>query len=115
MQYFVSSDVLSAQATDCIAVAVYEDGKLSPSAETLNSASQDKLNSCYARGDINGKAGQLLLLQDLPGINSPRVLLVGAGQQGKTTENDFNSASTAMAKWLNESAAQNAISCLSEI
>ncbi|MEX0616035.1 MAG: M17 family peptidase N-terminal domain-containing protein, partial [Methylophaga sp.] len=69
MQYFVSSDVLSAQATDCIAVAVFEDGKLSPSAESLNSASQDKLNSCFARGDITGKAGQLLLLQDLPGIN----------------------------------------------
>jgi len=115
MQYFVSSDVLSAQASDCVAVAIFEDGKLSPSAEALNSASQDKLNNCLARGDISGKAGQLLLLQDLPGINSPRVLLVGAGKQGDTTENDFNSASTAMAKWLNESAAQNAISCLSEI
>lgn len=115
MQYFVSSDVLSAQATDCIAVAVFEDGQLSPSAESLNSASQDKLKSCFARGDITGKAGQLLLLQDLPGINSPRVLLVGGGKHGKTSENDFNNACLAMAKWLNESAAQSAISCLSDI
>lgn len=114
MQYFVSSDVLSAQATDCVAVAVFEDGKLSASAEALNSASQNKLNSCFARGDITGKAGQLLLLQDLPGINSPRVLLVGAGKHGETNENDFNSAAIAMAKWLNESAAQSAISCLAE-
>ncbi len=115
MQYFVRNDVLSAQAIDCVAVAVFEEGKLSPSAESLNNASQDKLNSCFARGDITGKAGQLLLLQDLPGINSPRVLLVGAGKHGDTTENDFNSAAIAMAKWLNESAAQSAISCLAEI
>lgn len=115
MQYFVSSDVLSAQATDCIAVAVFEDGQLSPSAENLDKASQGSLKRCFDRGDIAGKAGQLLLLQDLPGINSPRVLLVGGGKQGKTTENDFNNASTSMAKWLNESAAQSAISCLAEI
>lgn len=115
MQYFVTTDALPTQQTDCIAVAVFEDQQLSPSAQQLDSASQNKLTQVMQRGDINGKAGQLLLLQDISGIESPRILLVGCGKYEKTTENDFNSATVAMAKWLNESAVKHAISCLADV
>lgn len=115
MQYFVTTDVLPSQKTDCIAVAVFEGNTLSPAAETLNTASDGALQRALERGDISGKAGQTLLLQDLNGIESPRVLLVGSGKNGKATENDFNTTTMAMAKCLNSSAAQHAISCLAEV
>lgn len=55
------------------------------------------------------------MLHDVEGIASERVLLVGCGKQDKITENNFNSAITAMAKVVNESGATSATSCLCEI
>ena len=115
MQYFVTTEALATQKSDCIAVAVFEQGQLSPSAKTLNELSNNAISRVIERGDIAGKAGQTVLLHELTGINSPRVLLVGCGKQDNTTENDFNTAITAMAKVLNESGANNAISCLAEV
>ena len=114
MQYFVTKDVLPTQSTDCIAVAVFEDNQLSPAAASLSVASNGFIQRVIDRGDMNGKPGQLLLLQDIEGIASPRVLLVGCGKFDKTSENDFNTACVSMAKWLNDSAATQAISCLAE-
>ena len=114
MQYFVTKDVLPTQSIDCIAVAIFEEQQLSPSAAALDTAAKGLIQRVIERGDINGKPGQTMLLQDIDGIASPRVLLVGCGKFEKTTENDFNTATVAMAKWLNESSATQAISCLAE-
>ena len=114
MQYFVTKDVLPTQSIDCIAVAVFEGNQLSPAAATLNTASKGLIQRVIERGDISGKPGQTMLLQDIEGISSPRVLLVGCGKFEKTSENDFNAACISMARWLNESAATQAVSCLAE-
>jgi leucyl aminopeptidase len=115
MQYFVTTEALTTQKSDCIAVAVFEKGQLSPSAQILNELSNNAINRVIERGDISGKAGQTLLLHELAGIDAPRVLLVGCGKQDNTTENDFNIAVTTMAKVLNESGAISATSCLAEV
>lgn len=80
MQYFVTKDVLPTQSIDCIAVAVFEGNQLSPAAATLNTASKGLIQRVIERGDISGKPGQTMLLQDIEGISSPRVLLVGCGK-----------------------------------
>jgi leucyl aminopeptidase len=115
MQYFVITEALATHKSDCIAVAVFEQGQLSPSAKTINELSNNAIGRVIERGDIAGKSGQTLFLHELNGVNSPRVLLVGCGKQEKTTENEFNTAVTAMTKVLNESGASNASSCLAEI
>ncbi|MDO7667948.1 MAG: leucyl aminopeptidase [Pseudomonadota bacterium] len=115
MQYFVTTEALATQKSDCIAVAVFEQGQLSPSAKTLNKLSNNAISRIIERGDISGKAGQTVFLHELAGINSTRVLLVGCGKQENTTENEFNTAITAMAKVLNESGAISATSCLAEV
>lgn len=115
MQYFVTSDALSSQQTDCVVVAIYDEGELSPSAAQLDEDTQGAVQRVLDTGDISGKAGQTLFLHHPAGISSPRILLVGVGKKGKTTENDFNSATTAMAQALNESGAQNAVCCLAEV
>ncbi|NQY27498.1 MAG: leucyl aminopeptidase [Piscirickettsiaceae bacterium] len=115
MQYFVTTKTPITQESDCIVVAIFADGELSPSATIINEQSQGYINKIIERGDMSGKAGQTLLLQDVAGITSPRVLLVGCGKKDKTNEKDFNSAITAMTKVLNESGATDATSCLAEI
>ncbi len=115
MQYFVTTNATISHQTDCIAVAVFDQGMLSPSALDIDKQSDGYINKMIKRGDVSGKTGKTLLLQDVAGILSPRVLLVGCGKQGETSEDDFNSALTAMAQILNECGAANATSCLAEI
>lgn len=115
MQYFVTSDALASQQTDCLAVAIYDQSELSPSAAQLDEDTQGAIQRVLDTGDISGKAGQTLYLHHPAGISSPRILLVGVGKKGKTTENDFNTATTAMAQALNESGAQTAVCCLAEV
>jgi len=115
MQYFVTTDALATHKTDCIAVAVFEQANLSPSAQAINDLGNNIISRIIERGDITGKAGQTVMLHDVAGLTSERVLLVGCGKQDKTTEKDFTSANTAMTKVLNESGAATATSCLAEI
>jgi leucyl aminopeptidase len=115
MQYFVTTDALTSQQTDCLVVAVYEGSELSPSAAQLDEDTSGAVQRVIDGADITGKAGQTLFMYHPEGLKSPRILLVGVGKKGKTTENDFNSATTAMAQVLNESGAQNAVCCLAEV
>ena len=115
MQYFVTANAPSTQETDCIVIAIFEQGELSPSAELINEQSNGYIKKVIDRGDMTAKAGQTLLLQDVAGLTSARLLLVGCGKQDKTTENEFNSAITAATKVLNDCGADDATSCLAEI
>jgi len=115
MKYFVTTTPPSTQQSDCIIVAIFEEGKLSPSAKSIDEQSNGYISQIINRGDITGKAGQTLLLQDVSGITSPRVLLVGCGKEAKTTENNFNTAVTSLTKVLHASGADGATSYLSEV
>jgi leucyl aminopeptidase len=115
MQYLATTAAPETLETDCIVVAVFEHGELSPSASTLNKKSDGNISRIITRGDITGKPGQTLLLQDVKGITSPRILLIGCGKKGSTSENNYISAITAMATVLNSSAIRHATSCLAEI
>lgn len=115
MQYFVTSDALASLETDCLAVAIYDGGELSPSAAQLDEDSQGAVQRVIDSGDITGKAGQTLFIHHVSGIKSARILLVGFGKKGKTTENDFNTATTALAQVLNQSGAQTAAFAVAEV
>ncbi len=115
MQYLATTTAPATLETDCIVVAVFEHSELSSSASTLNKLSDGNISRIITRGDITGKPGQTLLLQDVQGITSPRVLLVGCGKKGETSENNYISAITAMATVLSASAIRHATSCLAEI
>jgi leucyl aminopeptidase len=115
MQYFVTTDALATHKTDCLAVAVFEDGQLSQSAEQINDLSNHAITHIIESGDITGTAGQTLMLRNVTGLNCARLLLVGFGKQDNITESNFNSAITAMIKVLDESGAATATTALSEI
>ena len=99
-------------ACDCLAVAVFKDQKLSPSARAVDRACGGLLTRALMQSESLGAAGSAQTLTAPPGIAAPRVLLVGFGELGKTTAGDFIQAVTRAAGVLTAgSCAHGAIAC----
>ncbi|MEJ2397847.1 MAG: leucyl aminopeptidase [Gammaproteobacteria bacterium] len=81
MQINVKSLDPATDKSDCYIAAVLEDGKLSSAAKQLDKLSKGHISRIIKQGDISGKLNQILLLHDVPGIASSRVLLVGVGKE----------------------------------
>jgi len=65
--------------TQCTIVGVYDNGQLSESAKAIDKDSKGYIRKILKRGDISGKANQLLVIHDVPNVNATRVLIVGLG------------------------------------
>lgn len=87
LEFDLNSTAAASANCDALVVGVFADGRLSPSAAALDAASGGRLAALQARGDLPAKAGRSTLLTDLPGINAPRVLVMGLGEATK-----FNAA-----------------------
>jgi len=74
---------------DCLAVGVFSDGTLSPSARRLDAASKGAIKAAIKSGDATGKRGNAVLLRALDGVAAARVLLVGLGAADKFNERAF--------------------------
>jgi leucyl aminopeptidase len=79
MHFEVWTKGLATLAVDCIVVGIFEEGELSGEAQAIDAASSGRLKKLLARGDFAGRAGETLLLPDLPGLQASRVLLTGLG------------------------------------
>ena len=64
MQFIIRSSNPVRARTHCLIVTVNGD-KLGPSARVLDKASKRALSRVLKRGDIQGKAGETLMLHDL--------------------------------------------------
>ena len=86
---FDAKNTIASVKTGCIAVAVFENKKLSHAAKALDSAGE--ITAALKSGDITGKAGTALLLRGLQGAAAERVLLVGMGSDEAVGEKSFAS------------------------
>ncbi|WP_256081611.1 leucyl aminopeptidase [Massilia sp. YIM B04103] len=93
---FDAKNTISSAKTGCVAVAVFENKKLSEAAKALDGAGE--ITAALKSGDISGKAGTTLLLRGLKGAAAERVLLVGLGADEAFSEKSFNSAVQATIK-----------------
>lgn len=82
--------------TGCIAVAVFEDKKLSQAARELDR--QGSITAALKSGDITGKSGSTLLLRGIDGVAAERILLVGLGKDDSLNDKTFVSAVQAIAR-----------------
>src|ERR1700722_14730366 len=92
MQFEVWTKGLATLAVDCIVLGIFEEGELSGEAQSVDSASSGKLKKLLARGDFPGRAGETLLLTDLPGIKASRVLLTGLGAKKNFSKKAYRRA-----------------------
>jgi leucyl aminopeptidase len=92
MEFIIRAATPQAVAVDCLAVGVYADGALTPSAGKLDAASKGALKAAVGSGDASGKRGTALLLRAVPGVKAARVLLVGLGPAGELDDKAYTEA-----------------------
>jgi len=104
---FDTKNTLAAAKSGCIAVAVYENKKLSAAAKALDV--NGDISAALKSGDISGKPGSTLLLRGVAGVTSARVLLVGLGADELASEKSFATGVTAALKVFSTLGAADAI------
>jgi leucyl aminopeptidase len=79
MEFGVWTKGLATLAVDCLVLGIFEEGELSGEARIIDGATGGRLKKLLERGDFAGRAGDTLLVGELPGIAASRVLLTGLG------------------------------------
>ena len=89
MEFTIKSGDAKRQRSACIVVGVYEAMHLSSAAQHLDTLSKGYITDVLKRGDLTGKAGQTLLLHNVPQVPAERVLLVGCGRERDLHDTQF--------------------------
>jgi leucyl aminopeptidase len=105
VEFSTSTATLSSIKTDCIIAGVFDGGTLSKPAKALDKAANGAIAKAVAQGDMTGKSGSTLLLQNLPGVTAKRVLLVGCGAEKDYGRAAYSACLRAAFKALKSSAA----------
>ncbi len=115
MEFSIKTGSTEKQHHNCVIVGVYESHQLSDSAKTIDDLSSGYLSNIIKRGDLDGKAEKTLMLHDVPGVNSERVLLVGLGKKNEFSEKQYAKAVRASVKAVAASGAGEAVTYLAEL
>ncbi|MGR8931646.1 MAG: leucyl aminopeptidase [Gammaproteobacteria bacterium] len=108
MDYSIESLTLDKLQSDCLLVGIYEKQQLSANASTLDGLCGGLISKLIARGDVIGKIGETLLINNLPIETINRIVLVGFGERGKLSRKLFRKALVASAKILKDCKVKNA-------
>ena len=92
MEFTIKSGSPEKQRSACVVVGVFDNRKLSLSAELVDRASNGYISEIIRRGDMEGKLGATLLLHNVRGTLADRVLLVGLGKERDFSDKEFRSA-----------------------
>ncbi len=114
MEFNIKSGSPEKQRSACVVVGVFDNRKLSLSAELVDRASNGYISEIIRRGDMEGKLGAMLLLHNVRGTLADRVLLVGLGKERDFRDREFRSAIRASVKLLNETGSYEAVVYLTE-
>jgi leucyl aminopeptidase len=114
MEFTIKSGSPEKQRSACVVVGVFDNRKLSLSAELIDRASNGYIGEIIRRGDMEGKLGATLLLHNVRGTLADRVLLVGLGKERDFRDKEFRAAVRAAVKLLNETGSYEAVIYLTE-
>jgi leucyl aminopeptidase len=115
MEISIKSGSPEKQRGACVVVGVFEHRKPSPAAELIDQAANGYLADILRRGDMDGKQGTSLLLHNVPGIASERVLLVGLGKEREFRDKNYLDAVRAAIRALSDLGVSDATLYLAEI
>ena len=115
MEYGIESSSLEKLQTACLVVGVLESQQLTPSARYIDEISGGFLSKFLNLGDMAGRAGQTLLLHNVPNILAMRVLLVGAGKEDDLRDGPYRDAIAKMVAVLRDTGATEVVSTLVEL
>ena len=112
MQFSLKSAAAETVATPCLIAGLFEGGKLPAATQALDQASHGYLSKLVKGGAIEGRAGQTLLLFDVPKLAAERVLLVGLGPEKDLSLRGYRRAMQRVTKALNDAGVKEAVSTL---
>jgi leucyl aminopeptidase len=95
------------QRSACVVVGVFEPRKLTEAAEAIDKAAGGYINSILNSGDMDGKAGAVRLLHNVPNTLCERVLLVGLGKEEELNEKRYRDSVRAAFRALNQTGAED--------
>ncbi|RMI01551.1 leucyl aminopeptidase [Stutzerimonas nitrititolerans] len=96
MEFVVKNTKAPAIKAATLVLPVGEDLVLGTTAQSVDAASAGAIATVLKRGDLQGKPGQTLLLQQLSGIKAERVLLVGTGKADELDNRQWRKVVTAV-------------------
>jgi leucyl aminopeptidase len=115
VEFSIKSGSPEKQRSACVVVGIFDSRKLTLPAELLDKAANGYIADIVRRGDMEGKAGNTLLLHNVPGTLCDRVLLVGLGKEKEFHEKEFGNAIRTAVKTLNETGAVDASIFITEL
>lgn len=115
MEFVIKSGTPEKQRSACIIAGIFESRRMSPAAKTIDTASRKFISGILRRGDLEGKAGQSLLLHNVPGLLADRVLLVGCGRERDMTDSQYRTIIANSVKQLNDTGVLEAVTYLTEL
>ena len=115
MEFTIKAGSPEKLKSGCVVAGVLAGGELSAAALALDEACDGAISTILGRGELDDKAGATLMLHALPGLATPRVLLVSLGKRDELSDKAYRDAVTAAARQLAGSVASDAAFCLAEI
>ncbi len=113
MKFFATSASAAKRSTDCVIVGVYDKKELSDAAGVIDTASRGAISKLIEQGDISSKLGATTLLNDLKGVKSPRVVVVGLGKASAFDRRAYHKAVSAALRQIDLPKITNAVCYLS--
>jgi leucyl aminopeptidase len=98
MEFSTTTVHAEAVKADAIAVGVFSDGEMTPSARAVDKAARGAVKAAIQSGDMTGKRGTLVTLRNLAGVATPRVVLVGLGGHDDFSDRAYADAVRAAVK-----------------
>ncbi len=115
MEFSVKSGSPEKQRTACVVVGVYEPRRLTPSAQRIDDLTDGYISSLIRRGDLEGKAGQTLLLHNIDNTLCDRILLVGCGRERDLSFTQYRKIISQSVSTLNDTGSMEAVFYLTEL
>jgi leucyl aminopeptidase len=114
MDYSAKFEPLSKLGANCAVLGFYQKRKLTAAGSVLDEHLGGLISKLLKRDDIEGKVGDVLLINHIPESNIERILLVGLGKKGELGPGAYRKALATAAKSLKDSGAKSAVSLLHE-
>jgi leucyl aminopeptidase len=115
MKFTIKHENPGTVKSGCVILGVFERRKLSDAASHFDRTTRGLLSKLLKEGEMDGKAGQTLLVHHPRGARCDRVLLVGCGKSGEFNASAYGKAVATAAQVVNSSGAGDAISFLAEL
>ncbi len=115
MEFTTSTGSIITTRTACLIVGIYDSRKLTPSAQTLDEATEGFIKTLLKNGDLKGTVGQTLLVPTPQGLQCERLLLVGCGKEKELNDRNYRKVVQAAAKALLGTKAREALCTLAEL